>query len=167
MKIFLEEQRMTKPLVLIGLSIVFIVIGISIVNDWESISQTDGSGKIGIFISLTILLLVGLLFLNLKLKTRIDEKGIYFQFYPIHFSYRTIAWNEISTCYVRQYNAFLEYGGWGFRISFRQKIGRAYNVQGNIGLQIDLKNGKKILIGTQKKEDMQRVIDKYKNKIIN
>lgn len=167
MKIFLEEQRMTKPLVLIGLSIVFIVIGISIVNDWESISQTDGSGKIGIFISLTILLLVGLLFLNLKLKTRIDEKGIYFQFYPIHFSYRTIAWNEISTCYVRQYNAILEYGGWGFRISFRQKIGRAYNVQGNIGLQIDLKNGKKILIGTQKKEDMQRVIDKYKNKIIN
>ena len=130
MKIFLEEQRMTKPLVLIGLSIVFIVIGISIVNDWESISQTDGSGKIGIFISLTILLLVGLLFLNLKLKTRIDEKGIYFQFYPIHFSYRTIAWNEISTCYVRQYNAILEYGGWGFRISFRQKIGRAYNVQG-------------------------------------
>ena len=39
--------------------------------------------------------------------------------------------------------------------------------KGNIGLQIDLKNGKKILIGTQKKEDMQRVIDKYKNKIIN
>jgi hypothetical protein len=165
MKIFLEEQRITKPLVIIGLSIVFIAIVISIVYDWESISRTDGSDKIGTFISLAILPLVALLFLNLKLKTRIDEKGIHFQFYPIHFSYRTIAWDEISTCYVRQYNAILEYGGWGFRISFRKKIGSVYNVQGNIGLQIDLKNGKKILIGTQKKEDMQRVIDKYSNKI--
>ncbi len=165
MKIFLEEQRMTTHLVLIILSIAFIVIGISIVNDWESISQTDLIGKIAAFTGLIILLLVALLFFKLKLKTRIDEKGIYFQFYPIHFSYRTIAWNEISTCYIRQYNAIFEYGGWGFRNGFRKKIGRAYNVQGNIGLQIELKNGKKILIGTQKKEDMQRVIDNYTNKI--
>jgi len=167
MKVFLEEQKMTKPLVIIILAIVFIGFCISIVSKWESISQNNSGAKIAASSSLIILLLVALIFLNLKLKTRIDEKGIYFQFYPVHFSYRFIAWNEISKCFIRKYKAIIEYGGWGFRIGLRKKIGSAFSVQGNIGLQIELKNGKKILIGTQKKEDMQRVIDNYSTKITN
>ncbi len=165
MKIFLEEQRMTKPLVLVGLSVAFIAIGISIVNDWENISQNNAGEKIIAFGGFIILILVALFIFKLNLKTRIDEKGIHFQFYPIHFSYKLIAWNEISSCYVRQYNAIFEYGGWGFKNGFRKKIGRAYNTHGDIGLQIELKNGKKILIGTQKKSKIQRVIDNYKAKI--
>ena len=106
-------------------------------------------------------------FLSLKLKTRIDEKGIYYQFYPIHLSYRIILWNEISSCYVRKYNAIFEYGGWGFKNSLRiKKSGKSYTVKGKIGLQLALKNGKKILIGTQKKEEIQRVIENYNYKIV-
>jgi len=152
MKVLIEEQRMTKPFVIIVLTLVFIGFCISIINKWEGISQNNLSGKIIAFSSLIILILIALFFFNLKLKTRIDEKGVYFQFYPVHFSSRLISWDEISTCYIRRYNAIFEYGGWGFRIGITKKIGRAYSVQGNIGLQIELKNGKKILIGTKKKK---------------
>lgn len=165
MKVFLEEQKMTKPLVIIVLSIAFIGISFSVFNDWENIAQNNLESKIIALSSLIILILISILFLSFKLKTRIDEKGIYFQFFPFHFSYRLITWNEISTCEVRNYNAILEYGGWGLKNGFRKKKGIAYNVKGNIGLQLELKNGKKILIGTQKKEEIQRVIKNYESKM--
>jgi len=50
-------------------------------------------------------------------------------------------------------------------LGFGQKRGKSYTTNGNIGLQLQLTNCKKILIGTQKKEEIQRTIDTYKNKI--
>jgi hypothetical protein len=167
MKVFLEEQKMTKPFVLIGLSIAFIGAGISIFNDWENIKQYNLESKIISVSGVVILLLIALLLFILKLKTRIDDIGIYYQFYPIHFTYRVITWNEITTCYVRNYNAIFEYGGWGFKSSLRRKKGKSFTVKGKIGLQLELKNGKKLLIGTQKKEEIQRVLDNYNAKITN
>lgn len=38
-------------------------------------------------------------------------------------------------------------------------------MKGAIGLQLELMDGKKILIGTQKKEEIQRTIDTYQDKI--
>ena len=39
------------------------------------------------------------------------------------------------------------------------------NVKGDIGIQIHFKNGKKLLIGTQKKEEVLLTLKNYKNKI--
>jgi len=165
MKVFIEEQKFNQPLVIVGLSIVFIVVGISIFNDWENISQVSISEQMGALSGLIIILLVALLFVFLKLKTRIDEKGIHYQFYPFHFSYKLISWEKISTCIIRNYNAISEFGGWGMKFSFFKKKGKSFTTKGNIGLQIELKSGKKLLIGTQKKEEMQRTIDTYSHKI--
>ena len=49
--------------------------------------------------------------------------------------------------YVRKYSPIAEFGGWGYRISFNG--GPAYNIAGNMGLQIVFVSGKKLLIGTQ------------------
>jgi len=121
MKVFIEEQKFNQPLVIVGLSIVFIVVGISIFNDWENISQVSISEQMGALSGLIIILLVALLFVFLKLKTRIDEKGIHYQFYPFHFSYKLISWEKISTCIIRNYNAISEFGGWGMKFSFFKK----------------------------------------------
>ena len=56
-----------------------------------------------------------------------------------------------------------EYGGWGYRTSFGKKKGSAYNVKGDKGIQIELKTGKKLLIGTQKEDEAQQVIGRYFN----
>jgi len=165
MKIFLEEQKFTQPLVVVGLSIAFILVGTSILKEWERISQGSLSEIAVDCVGLILITLVILLFFILKLKTRINEKGIYYQYYPLHRSYTLISWKEISNCTVRNYDAISEYGGWGIKFSFFKKRGKSFTVKGNTGLQLELKSGKKILLGTQLKEDLQRTIDNYQYKL--
>ncbi len=165
MKVFIEEQKFTQPL-FISLSIALIVTGVTIITKWETTLQSSLGEKLGALGSTFIVLLVILLFMNLKLKTRIDENGISYKFYPFHKSYKIISWNNISNSYIRNYNAIYEYGGWGISFGFRNKKGKAFTTKGTIGLQIELKNRHKILIGTQKKEELQRVLNTYKYKII-
>lgn len=88
------------------------------------------------------------LFLVARLETRIDERGISYRFIPFHRNWREIEWKMISRAYVRQYNPISEFGGWGVR--YGSGSSKAYNVSGNHGLQIELKHGQKILIGTLK-----------------
>lgn len=95
---------------------------------------------------------------SLKLKTRIDDEGVRYRLQPFHMREKLILWDEIDTIHVRKYSPMAEYGGWGMRHSI--KHGKAFNVRGNYGIQIVLKSGKKILIGTQKAEEAARVLEK-------
>ena len=65
---------------------------------------------------------------------------------------------------VRRYSPILEYGGWGYRPG-RKKL--ALNVSGNQGLEIKFRNGRKLMIGTQKREDLERVIRRLAAQITN
>lgn len=165
MKIFIEEQKFTQIWLFLGLAIAFVVVTIPIVKDWDSISQGSFGEIMNNLGGLLAIIFVFALFNIFKLKTRIDEKGIYYQYLPFHFSSRFIPWNSISKCYVRNYNAILEYGGWGLKFSFRKNKGKSFTVKGDIGLQLLLKNGKHLLIGTQKKEEIQRTLETYRDKI--
>ena len=120
MKVFLEEQKFTQPL-FIGLSIALIVTGVTIITEWETTLQSSLGEKLGIFSGVIVVLLVILLFMNLKLKTRIDENGIYYQFYPFHRYFKVISWNTISNSYIRNYDAIFEFGGWGIKFNFSKK----------------------------------------------
>jgi hypothetical protein len=61
----------------------------------------------------------------------------------------------------RTYRPILEYGGWGIRYSpFGQ--GCAYNVSGNRGVQLELADGQRILIGSQRAEELARAIGEAK-----
>jgi len=127
-----------------------------------NVASTDTTGQFILVISLVGTLV---LLLVIQLKTEIDEVGIHFQFRPFHFRKKTILWEQMESCSVRKYNPIMEYGGWGYRISL--KNGKAYNVRGNIGIQIVQKSGKKVLLGTQKEAEIQEIISqclkKYKN----
>ena len=107
-----------------------------------------------------------LLIYFLKLTTQVDEAGIHYKFSPLHLKTFLIEWNEIDKAYIRQYKPILEYGGWGLRAGLGG-VGRAYNVSGNMGLQLELKTGKKILFGTQKPDEINKVLNELvKNKVI-
>ena len=67
------------------------------------------------------------------------------RFFPFHFREKHFAWEDISKAYVRRYSPLWEYGGWGIKYGFQ---GKAYNVSGNEGIQLELKSGKRVLIGT-------------------
>ena len=96
------------------------------------------------------------LFYSFELTTGITKEGVFFQLKPLQNKAQKINWSEIEKAYVRTYSPLKEYGGWGYRLSGN---GKAYNIGGNKGLQLELKNGKKILIGTQKAEALERIIN--------
>lgn len=165
MKIFIEEQKFTQIWLFLGLAIGLVVVTMPIAKDWDTISQGSFLEMLNDLGGILAILFVFTLFNFFKLKTRIDEKGVYYQYLPFHFSYRFLPWNTISKCYVRNYDAIFEYGGWGLKFSFRKSRGKSFTVKGDVGLQLELMNGKKILIGTQKKKEIQRSIETYQDKI--
>ncbi|MEO8819652.1 MAG: hypothetical protein ABI267_01560 [Ginsengibacter sp.] len=111
-----------------------------------------------LLISSWFIVLLTILFLIIRLDTQIKKDGVYVKFFPLHFRFRHYSWTQLSKCYVRKYSPMAEYGGWGLRRGFG---GRAYNISGNQGLQLEFKNKKKLLIGTQKPVELQEVLDKF------
>ncbi|MXV50697.1 hypothetical protein GS399_06900 [Pedobacter sp. HMF7647] len=94
-----------------------------------------------------------LLFLVIKLETKITRDGIYVRFFPFNIGYKFHSWNTISKAYVKEYRPLADYGGWGFRYSFIN--GRALNISGNKGLQLEFIDGSKLLIGTAKEKELE------------
>ena len=107
-----------------------------------------------------IIAAVGTLFFFANLETRIDETGITIRFFPFQRVYYFVRWDEIENCEIRKYSPLMEYGGWGLRYSFTN--GKAYNVAGNKGMQLTLKNGEKFLIGTQKTKELDAYLIQLK-----
>ena len=161
MRFFSETQRFNQWWLKLIMLSALMVIGGSLFLSYPTIEpeETDmfiiaTTGTMIIMITITMLLF------SIKLRTKIDEQGIHYQFQPIQRSDRIIPWNDIEKCYVRKYNPISEYGGWGYKVSFIRKTG-AFNIRGNIGIQILFKNGKKLLIGTQKEKEAKQVLAYY------
>lgn len=162
MKIFIEDQRFDQWWVRIMVAIVsVIIIGTLIFTFPDMYAQSPSTFWATVVIStISLLILFSLLFL-LKLETKIDELGIHYAFWPIHLHAKTVKWSVMGNCYVRKYSPIGEFGGWGYRINPFRKA-KALNVKGNMGIQIVFKDGKQLLLGTQKPEEAQRVINNYK-----
>ena len=97
------------------------------------------------------------LFFIVRLETQITKEGIYVRFFPFHLKFKFYDWKNISKFYIRQYQPIIEYGGWGIRIGLFGK-GRAFNVRGNKGLQLEFKDNNKLLIGSNNSEELERVL---------
>lgn len=95
-------------------------------------------------------ILFPLLFYSLKLVTEIRYDGLYVKFFPLQFHSKKISYGDIKNYEVRTYSALKEYGGYGIRFGAR---GKAYNVYGNKGIQLEFQDGKQLLIGTQRPEE--------------
>lgn len=159
---FIETQKFKQWWIWLILLIPFASSIIALYNSPNDFSdQGILSSTIGGLVAVSI---VGLLLFSFTLKTEINQTGISYRFMPFHFKMKTIEWNELQDCYVREYKPIMEYGGWGIRYSF--KNGKAYNTMGNKGLQLIFKNNKQLLIGTQKEEELTKLIEQLKKQNI-
>jgi hypothetical protein len=113
----------------------------------------------GLLITTGLTLLLTFLFINFRLDTIIKKDGIYVRFFPFHMTFKHYNWNSLTKSFVRQYSAISEYGGWGLRLGLFGK-GAAYNVSGNKGLQLEFNNNKKLLIGTNKPDELTEALNK-------
>jgi hypothetical protein len=120
-----------------------------------------GSGM-PMFLPVIIPLCVILLFCNVRLETVITADGLYVKLFPLHLKFKFIAWDTISKVYIRNYRPLAEFGGWGLRYGFG---GKAYNIKGNMGLQLNFKDSSNLLIGTQRREELRVILDKLGQKV--
>lgn len=105
------------------------------------------------------MLIMLVVFYFMSLQVELTRAGIRYRFFPF-FGSRFIAWEEVAVAEVRQYQPIKEYGGWGLRYG---SGGAAYNVSGNMGLQLVLrKNNKRILLGTQQPDALKQALQKMR-----
>lgn len=164
MRILKEEQRFTQTWLIILIVVSIIVPIIMIIYEYSKEDTSMSTTEFVLIISFILIIIVPFFFF--KLITRIDEKGIHYKYFPFHRSYRTILWTEIKTANIRKYDAISEYGGWGIKGGFRRKKGKAISISGNLGIQLELINSKKILIGVKKKSDAKKALNTYRHKIV-
>lgn len=161
-----EEQKVTNKWLWILISTVCIVYFYGL-TEQMIFNRAVGSNPAPDWLMIIIGLIPVLLFYfmyKVKLSLKIDVEGVHYQFYPIHGKERLIKWDEIEKIYVRKYRPIAEYGGWGIRTINRKNT--AYSISGKNGLQLELKNKKKILFGTLNHEELNKIIENYKKNSI-
>ena len=117
---------------------------------------------------LAIILPFAIIFLTQKnkLTLRINAEGITYRYFPFNNGKRVFSWVNIEKIYINKYDALGDYGGWGIRyrlwFKFRDK---AYllNDQSK-GLQIEFKNGKKLLFSSNKIDELELFLINLKTK---
>lgn len=147
---FKETQRFTQWwlwLILLG-SWVALLFAFSIDPPKSTISY---------LITGSLAMLLPVLFWQMRLVTRLTDEGIYVRYIPFHFKEQFYPWDSIESAQVRTYDPLFEYGGWGIKYGFNGQ-GKVYNIAGNQGLQLVFKSGDKLLIGTQKPEEIQAAV---------
>ncbi len=148
--IFTEIQKMRQPWVW---AIIFLPLAL-VIWYWKQMLPEP----VMLIVPLIMGILCPLLFYICNLRTEVRADGLYFRFFPFQRSFHKIGISDIKTYEVRTYMPIMEYGGWGIRYSLR--YGKAYNVSGNLGIQLVLKNGSKILFGSQKPEEFLEALKK-------
>ena len=96
-----------------------------------------------------------LLFYSIRLVTEVRSDGVHVRFVPLHRSFQSFDRDTITKCEVVAYRPLRDYGGYGIRYSAQ---GKAYNVSGKRGVRLHLDEGKPVLIGSQKPDQLASAI---------
>lgn len=134
--------------------ILIFVLGFTIYNFVDN-NESFSTGEM--IASFAVTAIIFILFFIIKLETKIDELGVRVRLFPFHLQFKYFPWKTIRKAYIREYSPIGEYGGWGLRLGLFGK-GKAYNVSGNMGLQLVFNDNKKLLIGTQKSQEMRKFL---------
>ncbi|TXF90715.1 PH domain-containing protein [Neolewinella aurantiaca] len=131
--------------------VIFVALAITGFNAWS-----NGADLMASVVGPLSMALVMILLATIELRTVINEDGIEVKFWP--FGRRRIFRSEIKNVRVRKYSPLREFGGWGYRIG---PAGKAFNMQGNMGLQLEMKDGERLLIGTRQPDKLAAWLENW------
>ena len=112
-----------------------------------------GNNPVNDFVLIILALIFGIgfpLFMyTISLDTQVRESGVFIRFWPFHRKWVMFGFDSIQKAEASIYSPLKDYGGWGIRYGSK---GKAYNVSGNKGVLLTLKDGKNVLIGSKNHE---------------
>jgi hypothetical protein len=160
--IFEEHQSFRRPwlwaLMLTTLAVLLVA----------SLLGTEGLGTEGhigdLWIGFAIILAIVVLRYSIRLTVQVDTEAVRIRLFPLRFFpfwNKTIPLDDIVRWEARTDRPILEYGG----LFIRYTLGRgwAYKVSGNQSVQLDLANGQRILIGSQRADELAKAIGEGKH----
>lgn len=109
-----------------------------------------------VIVLVTVVLIATMIF-SAKLETEVDKHAIKYRYFPFIMNWKRIEKKSIKHAEVKKYSPIRDYGGYGYRIRFGGD--KALNVKGNMGLLIEYDENKKLMIGTQKPEELRISIE--------
>ena len=149
---FKEEQKM-------GQKWIWLILGFLGIGAWYLfikqiiLKEPVGTNPAPDIVVWMVFIIFGIIFpvsfYSMKLIVEVRENDVYIRFFPFYKKFILI--ENIKNYYVHTFKPIREYGGWGVRWSPTK--GWAYIVSGNRGVQLELLDGSKILIGSQKPEE--------------
>jgi hypothetical protein len=155
---FREVQRFRQPWLWLLIAIIF---GVTVWGFVQQIvlgrpfGQNPAPDTMMMVIALVFGIAFPVLFLAGNLTVEVRSDGLYYRFFPFHWSFRRISAETLSKHEVHKYRPIRDYGGWGIRYG---REGKAYNVSGDRGVMLELSDGSRLLIGSQKPEELVNAI---------
>jgi len=151
----LSEKQSYATWIIISIAIILALAPFAIVGDMQD--EVAIFGKETLLVS-GIIFFIALLFLMVKLEIKIDKWEVKVRFIPFIFKPKVFSWADVEMAGIRKAKPLREFGGWGIRV-FPQK--RAYTMYGTWGLQLKMKNGKKVFIGTKNCAEFEAYLKNY------
>jgi hypothetical protein len=99
--------------------------------------------------------LIVVLLLIVRLKVEISGRFLTYQFFPFHLKKKKYPLNQIHSAFIREFNPLKEQSAVGIKFGNKTK---PYNIKGKWGLHIEFNNGRQLLLGTQKPEELDKVL---------
>jgi hypothetical protein len=97
-----------------------------------------------------------------RMTTVVDAAGVHVRYFP--FLRKTFRFDDIAAFEAMTYDP-IEYGGWGVR-GWPDRYGWAYNVRGNRGVRLAFRNGHRLMLGSQRADELARAIEEAKREIL-
>ncbi|MHC5066427.1 MAG: DUF6141 family protein [Planctomycetota bacterium] len=89
-----------------------------------------------------------------RMRTTVGKGELLIDYLPL--ARKRIPLDDIVSHEACTYRPLLEFGGWGVR--WWPGRGMAYNVKGNEGVRLVLRNGKKVLVGSQRAKELDAAL---------
>ncbi len=162
--LFRETQKFSQacwwwPLIVTAVAVLVVCAGV-IVSQVVFGQAVGERGSVMTIVALVGVLVAAGVFILLRLfemTTEVRVSGLYVRMYPFHLSFRRIDLSGLSEIRLRRYRAIAEYGGYGIRVGWK---GSAYNVSGDLGVDLIFAHGRPLLIGTQMPHDLAQALGK-------
>lgn len=117
---------------------------------WQ-ISNNDLSDEnllFDIMLLLVVPILMTVVLLFFKLTVKINEEYLYLRMMPFQWKYHKVKLDDILGATIMEYNTGRLFQAWGFG-SLRTGKYRSYTVKGYYGVEITIKDGRRIFVGTE------------------
>lgn len=157
---FKEEQHLHKSL---ELGLLLFLMGALIFRFAQGFFESTGSSIRSIDFALVLIVLATAITLTflLRIKIKVNTKGISYRYAPLQRSAQKLSWSDIEECKVVTRSPLAIWSGWN--VSFHSKA-QTVGLPSGTGLHLKLKNGQHLLLGTHKPEQMKRVIEKMRER---